>query len=107
MEEHRLRVFVNRVMRKIFKPKRYEVTGEWRRLKGAYDLYCTPNIGRMKKWRIMRWVGHMVGMGYTKGAYRDLVERPKANRPLVRCRHREEDNIEMKLQAVGCGGGLF
>jgi len=104
IEEHRLRVFMNTVMMKIFGPKRDEVTGEWRRLKeGAYDLYCTRNI-EVIKWRRMRWAGHTVGMRNTRGAYRHLVGRPKGKRPFGRCRHRGEDITEMDLQAVGCGG---
>jgi hypothetical protein len=64
-EGHRLRVFKNRVLRRIFGPKRDEVTGEWRRLHNEElnDLYSSPNIIRVIKSRRMRWVGHVAGMG--------------------------------------------
>ena len=63
-EEHRLRVFENRVLRRIFGPKRDGVTGEWRKLHNEElnDLYSSPNIVRVIKWRIMRWVGHVARM---------------------------------------------
>jgi hypothetical protein len=64
-EEHRLRVFENRVLRRIFGPKRDEVTGEWRKLhtKELYDLYTSPSIIRIIKSRRMRWAGHVARMG--------------------------------------------
>jgi hypothetical protein len=66
-EEQRLRVFENRVLRRIFKPKRDEVMGEWRKLhnKELHDLYSLPSIIRIiKSWR-MRWAGHVARMGRT------------------------------------------
>jgi hypothetical protein len=100
-EEHRLRVFGNRVLRRIFGPKRDEVTGEWRRLHNEElnDLNSSPNIIWVIKSRRMRWAGH-VG----RGAYRILVGRPKRSRPLGRPRHRWEDNIKMDLQEVELEG---
>jgi len=64
-EECGLRVFENRVLRRIFGPKRDEVTGEWRRLHNEElnDLYSAPNIVWVIKWRIMRWTGHVTSMG--------------------------------------------
>jgi hypothetical protein len=99
-EEHR--VFENRVLRRIFGPKRDEVTGEWTRLhnKELNDLYSSPNIIRVIKSRRMRWVGHVACMGEGRGAYRILVGRPEGRRPLGRHRHRWEDNIKMDLQQV-------
>jgi hypothetical protein len=63
-EEHRLRVFENRVLRKIFGPKRHEVTGEWRRLHSEelYDLYFSPNVIRAIKSRRLKWAGHVANM---------------------------------------------
>jgi hypothetical protein len=97
--EHRLRVFENRVLRRIFGPKRDEVTGEWRRIhnKELYDLYSSRNIIRVIKSRIMRWAGHVVRMGEGKGAYRILVGRPEGRRRLGKPRRRWEDNIKMDL----------
>jgi hypothetical protein len=64
-EERRLRVSENRVLRRILGPKRDEVKGEWRKLHNEeiIDLYCSPNIVRVIKWRRMRWVGHVARMG--------------------------------------------
>jgi hypothetical protein len=64
-EEGRLRVFENRVLRRIFGPKRDEVTREWRKLhiEELNDLYCSPNIVRGIKWRRMRWAGHVARTG--------------------------------------------
>ena len=64
-EEHRLRMFENRVARKIFGPKREEVIGQWRKLHNEelYDLYSLPNIVRVVKSRRMRWAGHVARMG--------------------------------------------
>jgi len=100
-----LRVFQNRVLRKIFEPKRDEVTGEWRKSHNEElnDLYCSPNIVQVIKSRRMRWVGHVVCMGEGRGMYRVLVGKPEGKRPLGRPRHRWEDNVKMDLQEVGCG----
>jgi hypothetical protein len=86
MEECRLRVFENRVLRRIFGPKRDEVTLEWRRLhnKELYALYSSPNIIRVIKSRRLRWAGHVARMGERRGIYRALVGKPEGRRPLGR-----------------------
>ena len=104
-EERKLRVFENMVLRRIFGPKRKEVTGEWRRLHNEElnDLYSSPNIVRVIKSRRMRWVGHVARMGEEREVYRVLVGKPEGRRPLGRRRRRWVDNIRMDLQEVGCG----
>jgi hypothetical protein len=83
-EEQRLRVFENRVLRRIFGPKTDELTEEWRRLHNEElnDLYSSPNITWVIKSRRMRWVGHVARMGEKRGVYRILVGRPEGRRPL-------------------------
>ncbi|KAJ4436462.1 hypothetical protein ANN_16493 [Periplaneta americana] len=102
-EEHRLRVFENKVLRKIFGAKRDEVTGEWRKLHNAepHALYSSPDIIRNIKSRRLRWAGHVARMGESRNAYRVLVGRPEGKRPLGRPRRRWEDNIKMDLREVG------
>jgi hypothetical protein len=105
-EEQRLRVFKNRVLRRIFRPKRDEATGDWRRLHNEElnDLYSSPNIIQVINLRRLRWAGHVARMGEERGAYRILVGRPEGRRPLGKPRHRWEDNIKMDLREVGWGG---
>jgi hypothetical protein len=105
-EECRLRVFENKVLRRIFGPKTDEVTGEWRRLhnKELHALYSSPNIIRVIKSGRLRWAGHVARMGERRSAYRALVGKPDGRRPLGRPRRRWEDNIKMGLREVGCGG---
>ena len=78
-EERKLRVFDNMVLRRIFGPRRDEVTGDWRRLHNEelHDFYCSPNIVRVIKWRRMRWAGHVARMGEERGTYRFLVGKPE------------------------------
>jgi len=104
-EERSLRVFENRVLRRIFGPKRDKVTGEWRKLHNEElnYLYSSPNIVRVIKSRRMRWMGHVVHMGEGRGMYRVLVGKPEGRRQLGRPRHRWKDNIKMDLQEVRCG----
>jgi len=104
-EERRLRVFDNRVLRRIFAPKRDEVTGEWRKLRNEElnFLYSSPNIVRVIKSRIMRLAGHVVCMGERRCMYRVLFGKPGGKTPLWRPRRRWEDNIKMDLQELGCG----
>jgi len=95
----------SRVLRKIFGPKRDEVTGEWRKphIEELHDLYSSPNIVRMIKSRRMRGAGHVVSIGDRRGVYRALVGKPDGKRQLGRPRRRWEDNIKIDLQEVGCG----
>jgi len=97
----------NRVLRRVFGPKRDEVTGEWRKLRNEElsDLYSLPNIVQVVKSRRMRWVGHVARMGEGRGVHRVLVGKPEGKRPLGRPRHRLEDDINMDLQKVGGGLG--
>ena len=93
------------MLRRIFGPKRDEVTGEWRKLhEELNDLYCSPNIVRVVKSRRIRWAGHVARMGEGRGVYRVLVGKPEGKRPLGRPRRRWEDNIKMDFQEMGCGG---
>ena len=104
-EERKLRVFENMVLRRIFDPRRDEVTGEWRRLHNEErnDLYSSPNIVRVITSRRMRWAGHVARLGEEREVYRVLVGKPEGRRPLGRPRRRWVDNIRMDLQEVGCG----
>jgi hypothetical protein len=104
-EECRLRFVENMVLRRIFGPKRDEVTGEWRRLhnKELYTLYSSPNIIRVIKLRRLRWAGHVARVGERRGAYRALVGKPEGRRPLERPRRRWEDNIKMDQREGGWG----
>jgi hypothetical protein len=104
-EEHRLRVFENRVLRRIFGLKKEE-DGSWRKLHidELHRLYSSPNIVRVIKSRRMRWARHVTRMGEGKGAYRVLVGRPEGKRPLERPRRRWEDNIRMDLREIGIDG---
>jgi hypothetical protein len=100
-----LRVFENRVLRRIFGPKRDEVTGGWRKLlnEELHGLYSSPSIVRVIKARRMRWAGHVARMGEVRGTYNILVGRPEGRRPLGRPRRRWEDNIKMDLREIGFG----
>jgi hypothetical protein len=99
-------VFEKRVLRRIFGPKRNEVTVELRKLHNEelFDLYSSPNIFRVLKSRRMRWVGHVASMEERRGLYRILVGKPEGKIPLGRPKRRWEDNIKMDLQEVGGRG---
>jgi hypothetical protein len=103
-EEHRLRVFENRVLR-IFGPKREE-DESWRKLHNdeLHSLYSSPNIVRVIKSRRMKWAGHVARMEEGRGVYRVSVGRSESKRPLGRPRRRWEDNIKMDLRETGIGG---
>jgi hypothetical protein len=93
-EEHRLRVFENRVLRRIFGPKRDEVTGEWKKLHNEHHhiLYFSPDIIRQIKSRRLRWAGHVAHMGEERNVYKVLMGELEGKRPLGRPRHRWDQN---------------
>jgi hypothetical protein len=101
----RLRVFENRVLRRIFGPKTDEVTGGWRKLlnEELHGLYSAPSIVTVIKARKMRWAGHVAHVGEVRGAYTILVGRPEGRRPLGRPRRRWEDNIKTDLREIEFG----
>jgi hypothetical protein len=88
-----VRVFENRVLRRIFGLKRDEVTGKWRRLQKAklYALYSSPDIIQVIKSRRLRCTGHVARIGERRGAYRVLVRKPERRRPLGKPRRRWKD----------------
>jgi hypothetical protein len=90
-------------LRRVFGPKRAEVTGEWRKLHNEElnNLYSLPSIVWVVKSRRMRWAGHVARMGEERGVHRVLVGKPEGKRPLVRPRCKWEDNIKLDLQEVG------
>jgi hypothetical protein len=90
---------VNRVLRRIFGPKRDEVTEGWRKLHSEelHNLYSSPSIITMYKSKRMRWAGHVARMGPKTNAYRRLVVKPEGKRPLGRPICRWVDNIKMEL----------
>jgi hypothetical protein len=104
-EEHRLRVFENRVLRKISGPKTEE-DGSWKKLHNdeLHSLYSSPNIVRVIKWRI-KWAGHVARMEEGRGVYRVLVGRPEE--PLGRPGRRWEDNIKIDLREIGIDGATW
>jgi hypothetical protein len=104
-EEHRLKAFENRVLRRTFGSKRDEVTGELRKLHNEelHILYSSPNIIRQIKSRRMRWVGHVARMGEERNVYRVLMGKPEGKRPLGRPRRRWEDGIKWILGRLDGG----
>jgi hypothetical protein len=104
-EENTLRVFENRVLRRIFGPKSEE-DGSWRKLHNdeLYSLYSSPNIVRVIKSRRMRWAGHVARIGEGRLVCGVLVGRPEGKRPLGRPRRRWEDNIKMDLREIDIDG---
>jgi hypothetical protein len=105
-EEHRLRMFEKRVLRRIFGPKRDEKMGEWRKLhkEEFHNLYSIPDTIRQVKSRRMRWAGHVVRMGEERKVYKVLVGNSEGRRPLGRPRLRWEDGVRMDLRETGLGG---
>jgi hypothetical protein len=102
-EEHKLRVFENRMFRRIFGPKRDGVTGGWRKLHNEelHNLYSSPSIITNIKSRRMRWAGHVVRMGEKRNVCRSLVVKPEVKRPLGRPRRRWIGNIKMDFIEIG------
>jgi hypothetical protein len=100
-----LRVFENRVLKRIFGPKRNEGTGGWGKLRNEelHGLYSSPGIVRVIKARRMIWARHVARMGEVRGAYSILVRRPEGRRSLGRPRRRWEGNIKMDLREIGFG----
>jgi hypothetical protein len=99
-------VFENRLLRRIFGPKRDEVTREWRKLynEELHDLYSSPSISRIIKEGRMRWTRHVARMGEKRNAYRLLVGKPEGRRPLESPRCRWVDNIKMDISEIGWRG---
>jgi hypothetical protein len=107
-EDHRLRVFENKVLRRIFGPKRDDVTGGWRKRHNEKlrDLYSSSSIitcGIIKPRRV-RWAGYVARIGQKMNTYRLLVGKPEEKRPLGRPSCRWMDNIKMDLSEIGWGG---
>jgi len=102
-EKRRLRLSENRVLRRLFRPKRNEVTREWRQLHNEElnDLHSSPNIFRVIRSGRMRWAGRVARMGKRRGVYSVLVGKPGGKRPLGRPKRRWDDNIKMDLEDVG------
>jgi hypothetical protein len=104
----KLRMFENRVLRRIFGPKRDEVTGEWRKLhkEELHNLYLSSDIIRQIMLRRIRWAGHVARMGEKRKVYKVLVGKPEGKRLLGRPRRRWEDGIRINLREIGLGCGL-
>jgi hypothetical protein len=94
--------YLHRVLRRIFRPKRDEVTGDWRKLynEELHNVYSSPNIIRMNKSRRIGWAGHVARMGETRNAYRMLVGKPEGKRPLGRPTRRWVNNIKINLKEI-------
>jgi hypothetical protein len=94
-------MFENRVLR-IFRPKRDEATGEWRKLHSEelHNMYSSPGIITQMKSRRTRWAGHVAHMGEDRKVYKVLVGKPERKRPLGRPRRRWEDGIIMDLTEI-------
>jgi hypothetical protein len=99
-------VLENRVLRRIFGPKKDELIGGWRKLHNekVRNLYCSPSIVRIIKIRRIRWAGHVARMGEKRNAYRILVGKPEGKRPLGKPRRRWEGNIKIDLREIRWGG---
>jgi hypothetical protein len=107
-EEHGLGVFENRLLRRIFGPKREE-DGSRRKLHNdeLHSLYSSPNIVRVIKSGRMRWARYVARVEDGRGVYRVLVGSPKGKRPLGRLRRRWEDNIKLDLREIGIDRAIW
>jgi hypothetical protein len=105
-EERRLRVFENRMLRRIFRPKRDEETGGWRKLHNEelHKLYSSPSIIRVVKSRRLRWAGHVAGMRTKRNVCRILVGKSEGTRPLGTPRRRWVNNINIDYGKTGWDG---
>jgi hypothetical protein len=101
-----LRVFENKMPRRIFGLKRDEITSEWRKLHNEElnDLYYSRNILQVIQSRRMRWAGYVARMGARRGVYSVLVGKSEGKSPFRRPRRRWKDNSKMDRQKMGCGG---
>jgi hypothetical protein len=104
-EEHRLRIFENRVLRKIFGPKKEE-DGSWVKLHNdeLHRPYSSPNTVSVIQLRRMKWAGHVAHVGEGRSVYRVFVGRLEGKRPLGRRRRRWKDNIKLDLGEIGIDG---
>ena len=105
-EERRLRIFENRILRRIFGPKK-DANGEWIKLHNEelHSLYRSPNIVRVIKSRRLRWAGNVARMEEGRSAFKILTGKPTGKRPLVRPKRRWEDNIRMDLEEIRIKAG--
>jgi hypothetical protein len=101
--EYRLRVYGNKVLMRIFGPKRSEVKGGWRKLHNEefHNLYSSPSIIRMIKSRTVRWGWHVARIGEKRNSYKMQVGKPEGQRPVGRPGHNWENNIKMDLREMG------
>jgi hypothetical protein len=99
-------MFENRVLRRIFRPKKDEMIGGWRKLHNEelHKLYSSPSTIRMIKTMRMIRAGHVAHMGESKNAYRILVGKPEGKRPPGGPRRRWEDNIRIDFTEIEWGG---
>jgi hypothetical protein len=104
-DKHRLKVFEDRVLRRIFGSKRDEMVGGWRKLQNGEfrNLSSSPNIIRMIKWERIRWAGQVARIGANRNAYRLLIGKLEEKRQLERPSHRWEDSIKMYFREIGWG----
>jgi hypothetical protein len=108
-DEHRLRVFGNRVLRRIFGPRRDEMTEGWRKIHNEElrKWFSSPSIIRMIKSRKMRWAGHVARKGAERKAYWLLVENPVGRRLLGKPRRKWVDNSKIGLGEIRMGRGWY